>query len=128
VSFTVKRGEVLGVFGLLGAGKTELVEAIAGHRSDYKGSVRLAGQTLSGSVPMRLRAGIAMVPEDRQRDAVVRTTTVADNMLLSHFGAVSRHGVVSEARSAEAVARMIAAFGICAGTHEQPLVLLSGGN
>ena len=128
VSFTVKRGEVLGVFGLLGAGKTELAEAIAGHRTDYKGSIRLAGQTLTGSVPVRLRAGIAMVPEDRKRDAVVRTTTVADNMLLSHFRAVSRHGVVSEARSAEAVARMIAMFGIRVGAHEQPLVSLSGGN
>ena len=101
VSVTLKRAEVLGVFGLLGAGKTELAEAIAGHRPDYHGSIRLAGKTLTGSVPARLRAGIAMVPEDRGRDAVVRTTTVADNMLLSSFGAVSRHGIVSQDRSAD---------------------------
>ncbi len=128
VSFKLKRAEVLGVFGLLGAGKTELAEAIAGHRSDYRGSIRLAGETLAGSVAGRLRAGIAMVPEDRGRDAVVRTTTVADNMLLSSFGAVSRHGIVASERAAAAVARMIASFGIRVGSYEQPLISLSGGN
>ena len=128
VSFTLKRGEVLGVFGLLGAGKTELAEAIAGHRADYRGTVRLGGRVLSGGVPARLRAGIAMVPEDRGRDAVVRTTTVADNMLLSSFGAVARSGMVDHGRVAATVSRMVASLGIRVGSSEQLLTSLSGGN
>ena len=53
VSFRLRRGEVLGVFGLLGAGKTELAEAIAGHLPDYRGTVRLGGRVLTGGVPAR---------------------------------------------------------------------------
>jgi erythritol transport system ATP-binding protein len=128
VSFQLRRGEVLGVFGLLGAGKTELAEAIAGHRPHYKGRIHLEGKTLVGGVPARLRAGIAMVPEDRQRDAVVQTTTVADNMLLSSFDAVSSHGVIGSGRSAAAVTKMIASLGIRLGSVGQPLISLSGGN
>ena len=128
VSFRLRRGEVLGVFGLLGAGKTELAEAIAGHLPDYKGTVRLGGRVLTGGVPARLRAGIAMVPEDRGRDAVVRTTTVADNMLLSSFGAVARGGVVNPGRVAGAVSRMVGSLGIRVGSSEQLLISLSGGN
>jgi erythritol transport system ATP-binding protein len=128
VSFRLKRGEVLGVFGLLGAGKTELAEAIAGHLPDYRGTVRLGGRELTGGVPARLRAGIAMVPEDRGRDAVVQTTTVADNMLLSSFGAVSRGGVVAPGRAAGVVSRMVGSLGIRVGSSEQLLISLSGGN
>jgi erythritol transport system ATP-binding protein len=128
VSFRLKRGEVLGVFGLLGAGKTELAKAIAGHVPDYRGTVRLGGRVLPDGVPARLRAGIAMVPEDRGRDAVVRTTTVADNMLLSSFGAVARYGVVSDRPVAGVVSRMVGALGIRIGSSEQLLISLSGGN
>lgn len=128
VSFTLKRGEVLGVFGLLGAGKTELAEAIAGHRPDYRGHVRIDGRRLTGGVPARLRAGIAMVPEDRGRDAVVPTTTVADNMLLSSFGALARWGVLGSGRTAPTVSRMVATLGIRLGSSEQLLTSLSGGN
>jgi ABC-type sugar transport system ATPase subunit len=79
-------------------------------------------------VPARLRSGIAMVPEDRGRDAVVRTTTVADNMLLSSFGAAALGGVVDRGRVSAIVARMVASLGIRLGSSEQLLISLSGGN
>ena len=69
-----------------------------------------------------------MVPEDRGRDAVVRTTTVADNMLLSSFGTVARYGVVSDRPIAGVVSRMVSALGIRIGSSEQLLISLSGGN
>lgn len=128
VSFTLNRGEVLGVFGLLGAGKTELAEAIAGRRPDYRGTVRIGGRRLTGGVPARLRAGIAMVPEDRGRDAVVPTTTVADNMLLSSFGALARWGVLGAGRTTPTISRMVASLGIRLESSEQLLTSLSGGN
>ncbi len=128
VTFDLWPGEVLGVYGLLGAGKTELVETIAGHRPEAAGTVRVGGRAAGSGIPARMRAGIAMVPEDRQRDALVRTTSVADNILLGSFLRVARFGLVAPQRAGRAVREMISALSIRVASSLQPVMSLSGGN
>ncbi|MGH7119220.1 MAG: sugar ABC transporter ATP-binding protein, partial [Acetobacteraceae bacterium] len=128
VSLALWPGEVLGVYGLLGAGKTELAETIAGHRSDAAGTVRVEGHVVKDGIPARMRAGIALVPEDRQRDALVRTASVADNILLSSFARVAQFGMVFAARAERAVQEMVTALSIRGSQSSMPVTSLSGGN
>jgi erythritol transport system ATP-binding protein len=128
VSFELWPGEVLGVYGLLGAGKTELAEAVAGYRPEASGSVRISGAAVAGGIRAHRRAGIALVPEDRQRDALVRMASVADNMLLGSFPSASRSGIVLPQRAGRMVRDMIAALSIRIAHPGQPAGSLSGGN
>ena len=128
VSFRLEAGEVLGVYGLLGAGKTELAESIAGLRPEASGTLRLGGAALAGGVPARIAAGIAFVPEDRQRQALVPTASVSDNMVLSSLARVAAAGVVSPRRQDVLAGGMIAGLSIRAGSAAQPILSLSGGN
>ena len=112
VSFALHPGEILGIYGLLGAGKTELAETIAGYRPDAMGFVSVGGRLVGHSIRRRMQAGIVLVPEDRQRDALVRTTSVADNVLLSCFGHVAKFGLISERRATRTVEDMIGLLSI----------------
>ncbi len=128
VSFRLNAGEVLGVYGLLGAGKTELAESIAGLRPDASGICRMGGVALAEGVPARIAAGIAFVPEDRQRQALVPTSSVSDNMVLSSLDRLSSGGVISRRREDETAQTMIADLSIRVGSASQPILSLSGGN
>jgi len=128
VSFRLAPGEVLGVYGLLGAGKTELAESIAGLRPGASGAVRIGGAALPASVPTRIAAGIAFVPEDRQRQALIPTASVSDNMVLSSLARVAAGGVVSPRRQDLLTAEMISDLSIRIGSAAQPILSLSGGN
>jgi len=128
VSFRLSAGEVLGVYGLLGAGKTELAESIAGLRPEASGICRIGGGVLAGGVPARIAAGIAFVPEDRQRQALVPTSSVGDNMVLSSLDRLSTGGVISRRREDETARTMIAELSIRVGSASQPVLSLSGGN
>ncbi len=86
VTFQVRAGEVLGVAGVQGNGQTELVEALTGLRPVSGGSITFLGNELSNASPRRIREiGSAHVPEDRQRDGLVLTFTVADNLVLNTY-------------------------------------------
>ena len=104
MSFEVRAGDILGVYGLMGAGKTEVMQSVLGAFEDVHGSVCLEGRELRGlDVRERIEAGIAMVPEDRQASGLVPTMNVRENMTLAHVSALSRLGYVSPVRE-EAVA------------------------
>lgn len=128
VSFRLASGEVLGVYGLLGAGKTELAESIAGLRPDASGVLRIKGASLQAGVPARIAAGIAFVPEDRQRQALIPTASVSDNMVLSSLARIAAGGVVSRRLQDIVTVGMIANLSIRAGSAAQPILSLSGGN
>jgi ABC-type sugar transport system ATPase subunit len=128
ISFDLRVGEILGVYGLLGAGKTELSESIAGLRPDAVGVCRVGGKEIANRPRARLEAGIAFVPEDRQRQAVVPTGSVSDNVTLSSLGEVATAGIVSIAREERAVARMVSQLSIRVRSGKQPIHSLSGGN
>ena len=86
VSFEVRAGEILGVAGVQGNGQTELVEAITGLRPTAGGRIELLGRTITRATPRRItEMGTAHVPEDRQRDGLVLSFTVADNLVLSTY-------------------------------------------
>ncbi len=84
VSFTLYQGEVVGIYGLMGAGRSELFECLAGCHPMATGRIYLDGQRVtSRHVAQRIEAGIVLVPEDRQRDGLVPTASVEHNMLLA---------------------------------------------
>jgi ABC-type sugar transport system ATPase subunit len=84
ISFMLHEGEILGVSGLMGAGRTELMEAIVGTRRPDGGEVLLRGKKIVNRIPRdAIRRGIAMVPEDRKRRGVFLKLTVRDNILMS---------------------------------------------
>ncbi len=86
VSFEVHAGEVLGIAGVQGNGQTELAEALTGLRDTKSGSVTLAGKDVTGKTPRPIiEAGLAHIPEDRQKHGLVLSYTVADNMVLCNY-------------------------------------------
>ncbi|XVV08621.1 sugar ABC transporter ATP-binding protein [Actinoplanes sp. CA-131856] len=95
VSLTVRAGEVVGLYGLMGAGRTELVETLMGMRKAASGEVLVKGKAEpKGTVQARMAAGLALVPEDRQRDGLVQTMSVRDNILLATVGRMTRGGLL----------------------------------
>lgn len=86
ISFDVRAGEILGIAGVQGNGQTELVEVITGMRKSISGSVQILGEEATGATPRQVtEMGTAHVPEDRQRDGLVLTFTVADNLVLNTY-------------------------------------------
>ena len=84
VSFSLNEGEILGIYGLLGSGRTELLEAIAGLRRMALGEVRLRDSVLrNDSVRSALKAGIVLMPEDRQRDGLFPDLSIRENMAMA---------------------------------------------
>jgi ribose transport system ATP-binding protein len=129
VTFTLHRGEILGIAGLLGAGRTELAHVIAGaDRAD-------AGRIIVNGTPLRLRtpadairAGIGLVPEDRKRHGLVLGQSVAANLSLPQLRRLGRGGVVSRAREQALATQWIRELRIkTPGAHVRVLTL-SGGN
>ena len=86
VSFEVREGEILGIAGVQGNGQTELAEALTGLRATKSGHVALAGKDVTGKTPRPIiEAGLAHIPEDRQRHGLVLGYSVADNMVLCNY-------------------------------------------
>ncbi len=128
-TFSVRAGEVLGIAGFLGSGRSELLHAIFGADRDARGAVRLLGRTLPRSPVASVRAGIALVPEDRAAQALVPGLPLWQNMTLAHLARFSRWGVFPQARlerevAAAAVGRLL----IKARDLDAAVGDLSGGN
>ncbi|WP_425072045.1 sugar ABC transporter ATP-binding protein [Sagittula sp. S175] len=91
LSLSVKAGEIVCIYGLMGAGRTELMECVAGRLRATGGAVKLRGSDGSGlSIAQRIDAGLVLVPEDRQRDGLVQTMTVGQNLSLASIGASTK--------------------------------------
>jgi ribose transport system ATP-binding protein len=93
LSFHVSKGEVVGVFGLVGSGRTELLEALFGARRTYGGRIELAGQPYSlGDPAAAVARGLALVPSDRLRKSILGPLTAGDNVLLPSYSPLGRLG------------------------------------
>lgn len=125
VSFSLDKGEVLGIYGLLGAGRTELLEAIAGARPIRTGKIRLQNEELCvRSVAEAVKAGIHLVPEDRQRDALVPDLSVRENIALA-----GSHGILLDQKKETARAlQLVKDLNIRVSDLELAVTALSGGN
>jgi erythritol transport system ATP-binding protein len=129
LSFTVRAGEVVGFYGLMGAGRTELFESLLGLDAGASGRVTLDGDDLAGlDASERVRAGLAMVPEDRQASGLVQSLTVRDNATLSAIGRISSHGFLSPRAESRAAQPFIDRLRIKAPSLRAPVTALSGGN
>jgi ribose transport system ATP-binding protein len=129
VSLDVRAGEVLGIAGLVGAGRSELAEAICGVRGRVAGEVRVDGESLTiGSPRDAIRAGICLVPEDRRGHGVIGPMTVRENLTLPALGSHARLGLVDRASEMAAAAASAAALTVKAASIEAPVATLSGGN
>ena len=127
VSFRVRAGEIVGLAGLVGAGRTEVLEAIAGV-TEHGGSVRLDGREVTGGAPERVRGGIAVVPEDRARNGLFLEDAVATNMSLAWIDRNSRARLVDTRGEASLVGRMVARMQLRPPQPARRVQTLSGGN
>jgi simple sugar transport system ATP-binding protein len=131
VDLTVHAGEVLGIAGVQGNGQTELVEAIMGLRPILAGSVSLEGQPLAGrSTKQILRAGVGYVPEDRSVDGLVKSFTVAENLVLNLYDTPPYGSglTLNLDKVASSAKERIEQFDIRTSSHQAPASTLSGGN
>jgi ribose transport system ATP-binding protein len=135
VSFEVRAGEIFGVSGLIGAGRTELMRLIYGADPKDRGTVALAPQPGAAPVPVKVdaptdavRLGIALITEDRKGEGLLLPQPVAANVTLGNLGAVSRYGVIDGAREHTLAREQIDALRIRAAGPRQAVGELSGGN
>ncbi len=131
VSFQVRAGEILGIAGVQGNGQTELVEALTGLRPVAGGEIRIDGVNVAGASPREiLERGVAHVPEDRQRDGLVLSFPVADNLVLNtYYLAPNARGVALQEKAIldNAVA-LVREFDVRTPSVNTPVANLSGGN
>ncbi len=129
VDVTVRPGEIVGLGGLLGAGRSETAMAIAGALPLDGGDVFVAGKRMrTGSVAVAMRAGVVMLPEDRKADGILPDLSVRENIVLAALPRLSRTGVVSRKRQDAIVDTFMKRLRIKASSPDQRVGDLSGGN
>jgi ribose transport system ATP-binding protein len=130
ISFTVHKGEVLGLFGLMGAGRTELARMIFGLDSYAQGEIVLDGSADRNSTPKnRVNQGMAFLTEDRREEGLFMEASVAENVAQVALPVFARYGLVDQDRLAEAVTQAGVSVGLSAGALQMREVRsLSGGN
>ncbi len=129
VSFSVRRGEILGLAGLVGAGRSELIECIYGIRKPVSGTVTVSGSVLRPGHPgSSIAQHVAIVPEDRKGAGAVLSMSVLDNATLPRIAAFSRFGVLTERSRKSAVGEVMAAMRLKSNGLGQHMENLSGGN
>jgi putative xylitol transport system ATP-binding protein len=129
ISFDLRRGEILGFYGLMGAGRTEILDCLFGIDTDWEGDVTIDGEPADLSSPSHaMRAGLALVTEDRKQSGLIIDASVRSNLSLSVLPQLSPRGVVDTAKESDWSERMIKRFRIKAATDRLPVSSLSGGN
>jgi ribose transport system ATP-binding protein/rhamnose transport system ATP-binding protein len=129
VNITIRQGEIVGLFGLVGAGRSELAQAIVGLRKISNGQVSWKGKQVMFASPQdALKAGIVYLPEDRLRQSLLQVRSVRENMSLPNLHKFSRLGIVDERVERETVQKQAEALRVKMATVEQPVRELSGGN
>jgi rhamnose transport system ATP-binding protein len=129
VSLTVRAGEIVGLAGLVGAGRTELARVLFGLTPSDTGAIRLRGQPVVIDSPARaVELGIAYVPEDRRRHGVILDMAVAANTTLAILRQVSAHGWMNFRRERQFAATFVERLGIKTASLDSPVADLSGGN
>jgi rhamnose transport system ATP-binding protein len=128
-SFTVRAGEIFGIAGLVGSGRTELAEALFGISPAEKGSIRIRGEEVAIRRPQdAIRAGIAYVPEDRRRHGVVGALPVRANTTLAILDRISRGAILETDEERSLAETWVGQLGIKTDGIDAPVSSLSGGN
>ena len=130
ISFTLRKGEILGIAGLVGAGRTELVSSIFGaYPGAHEGEVWLDGKKLDTGTPQKaIKAGLAMVPEDRKHHGIVPDLSVGQNITLSVLGQYARATRIDQEAELKTIRSEIASVKLKTASPFLPITGLSGGN
>lgn len=128
VTLQLRRGEILGISGLVGAGRTELLRCLFGLDATRSGQVRVASNLPRATPADRIRAGLGFVSEDRKTEGLAQTRSIADNATLSHLKPYSRYGWLNLAKRRRAVTDWMRKLEVKAASQDQFVHELSGGN
>ena len=129
VSLSVRAGEILGIYGLMGAGRSEFLECILGLHPHAGGQMWLDGKPLGPpSVARRIDRGVALIPEDRKRDGLVQIMAIRENITLSSLRRFTRAFHLDLKAEAEGARDFVRRLGIKIASPEHPVSSLSGGN
>jgi D-xylose transport system ATP-binding protein len=130
ISFSLRKGEILGIAGLVGAGRTELVSAIFGaYTGAHQGEVWLEGRKIDTGTPLKaIRAGLAMVPEDRKQHGIVPDLSVGHNITLSVLARYARGSRIDQDAELKTIRSEIASVKLKTASPFLPITGLSGGN
>ena len=129
VNFSVRAGEVLGVSGLMGAGRTEIMQTIFGNMPKAGGKIFINGQEVNIKNPRQaMAAGIGFITEDRKTEGLLLEKSIAENIELANLNKVSRNAVLSKAKGKELVQKGIEEFRIKCFNAQHLCNNLSGGN
>jgi ABC-type sugar transport system ATPase subunit len=128
MSFELRSGEILGIAGVLGSGRTTLLNAIYGN-IPYRGRLFIAGKEYLGTSIRRARSsGIALLTEDRKRDGLLFNLSCGSNITIGRLGAFSMCGVVSRKKERQTIREQMSALHVKAASPDAAVVHLSGGN
>lgn len=128
ISFDLYKGEILGFYGLIGAGKTEIARAIFGADA-YEGSLCVQGSTEKVSSPRKaLSKGIALVPEERRTQGICTSLSIAANTPMMNYATVSKSGILSKSQLSKLAREYIQKIGTACRNENQSVAYLSGGN
>lgn len=130
ISFNVKRGEIVGIFGLMGAGRTELLEAVFGiHPKRTSGEIVVDGRQLKCKTPAEaIKAGLALVPEDRKKDGLVLELNIKTNISLTMLNEIEDAGLLNNKKEVVLAKKYIDDLQIKTPSENQLARHLSGGN
>jgi rhamnose transport system ATP-binding protein len=129
ITFELRRGEILGFYGLVGSGRSELMQALFGLTRTSAGEVMLDGKTVRFARPAdAVAAGVVYVPEERQRQGAVLPMPIYQNMTLPSLGRVSKNGFLEMAREFDLARRYAERLELRASSLSQEVGTLSGGN
>jgi len=128
ITFDLYEGEILGFYGLIGAGKTEIARAIYGLDA-FEGELVLNGKKVSNANPQKsLKGGVALVPEERRTQGICTSLSIVTNMPMMNYKSVSRHGIISNIRQRQLAKRYIDEIDVSCRNENQTVAYLSGGN
>jgi ribose transport system ATP-binding protein len=129
VSFSLHPGEILGIAGLMGSGRTELARCLFGIDKLDAGEVLLRGDVVDlGHTRKAISSGVALIPEDRRKQGLVLDHSVRDNLLLPLLGSIRRGLLLDDRRGTSLARALIERFTVKAANPSRPVRLLSGGN
>ncbi|HNR79158.1 MAG TPA: ATP-binding cassette domain-containing protein, partial [Mesotoga infera] len=129
ISFEVKRGEIVGFFGMVGSGRTELMKSIFGAHEIDSGEITINNEKIRIKGPSKaMRAGVYLCPEDRRREGVVQDMSVIDNLTSPFLGTLTRLGVINSRESRARAGKVSSELKIKAPSLKTIISHLSGGN
>ncbi|MCP1430698.1 ABC-type sugar transport system ATPase subunit [Microbacterium foliorum] len=129
VSIVVREREIVGLVGLAGAGRTELMKAVSGADGSATGALSVRGRSLrAGNMGTARRMGVVYIPEDRKREGIVPEASVGDNIIYGNYSKVSKWGWIVPGSARTFISAQISSFDVRTDSRRQLISRLSGGN